>query len=177
MDKTVPPDRNRLSECGLCPSQAGMRNAEWEARNQRKNGENMSQTRCSQKDRYEFVHLFMKHANLNGNTEYDLQQAAQRLLRYGATLGRIAVDDCNGPGYPNGLTPEQYNRIDARWEAYMDKQHAKEERINVKVTELCAKFGCKPVFSGDPRGCVLKIGMPDGFNNSWGGEGLCVPTA
>ncbi len=137
----------------------------------------MSQTRCSQKDRYEFVHLFMKHANLNGNTELDTQQAAQRLLRYGATLGRIAVDDCNGPGYPNGLTPEQYRRIDERWEAYQDKQHAKEERINAKVTELCEKFGCKPVFSGDPRGCVLKIAMPDGFNNSWGGEGLCVPTA
>jgi hypothetical protein len=132
---------------------------------------------CSQKHRFEFIHLFMKHANLNGSTELDLNHAAQRLLRYGATLGRIAEQDCNGPNPPNGLSAEQYNRIQERWEKFMDGEHAKEERIESKVREICTRFGCKPVFSGDPRGCVLKIAMPDGYSNSFGGDGLCVPTA
>jgi hypothetical protein len=132
---------------------------------------------CSQRLRFEFIHLFMKHAQLNGGTELDLQHTAQRLLRYGATLGRIALEDCNGVDAPNGLTPEQYRAIDARWEKYMDRQHAKEERIEGKVREICARFGCRPVFSGDPRGNVLKIVMPDGYSNSFGGDGLCVPTS
>jgi hypothetical protein len=128
---------------------------------------------CSQRDRYEFVNLFLTHA-----TRADgMQSAAKKLLRYGATLGRIALEDCNGPYNPAGLTPEQYRAIDARWESYMGKETVKRDRIEAKVSALCALYGCKPVFSGDPRGCVLKIQMPDGYNNSFGGEGLCVPTA
>lgn len=32
-----------------------------------------------------------------------------------------------------------------------------------------------PVFNGDPRGAVLKIRVPSGYSDSWGGEGVCVP--
>jgi hypothetical protein len=62
--------------------------------------------RATQKQRYEFIHLLMKHATVtpanftadtpNLVTEYDVQQAALRLLHYGATLGRIAENQCNG---------------------------------------------------------------------------------
>lgn len=34
---------------------------------------------------------------------------------------------------------------------------------------------CVPVFSGDPRGCVLKIRVPDGFSDTGDGEGIGVP--
>lgn len=37
----------------------------------------------------------------------------------------------------------------------------------------CMKF--KPLFGGDPRGCVLKIQVPSGRTNDWGKEGICVP--
>jgi hypothetical protein len=134
--------------------------------------------RCSQKARWEFVHLFMKHVTLSaGQTEGDAYRAALKLLRYGSTLGRIAMEDCNGAEYPNGLRPEQYNAIQARWEKWMDKEHAKETRVEDHVRQVCAEFGVKPAFSGDPRGCVLKLKMPDGYSNSFGGDGLCVPTA
>jgi hypothetical protein len=32
-----------------------------------------------------------------------------------------------------------------------------------------------PVFSGDPRGAVLKIKVPSGRTDDWGQEGICVP--
>src|SRR6266581_8123789 len=138
--------------------------------------------RASQKMRWEFVHTLLEHlpAQINGREWswfHDGQPFAKRLMRYGATLGRIAEMDCNGPSMPNDLTPEQYNKIQARWGRYMEKMHAKESRIERKVTELCAEFECKPVFQGDPRGNVLKIQTPDGYTNDWGREGICVPTS
>lgn len=33
-----------------------------------------------------------------------------------------------------------------------------------------------PVFSGDPRGACVKIRVPSGKSDSWGGDGICVPT-
>ncbi len=134
-------------------------------------------TRCTQRARYEFIHLLMKHAeitpatvtadNLNVVTEGDIRWIAERLLYYGATLGRIAENQCNG-----------YQTRDYKWdEAAAKKDEAKEERIQQRVEKLCAKIGCKPVFQGDPRGNTLKIVVPDGYTNDWGREGICVPTS
>lgn len=36
--------------------------------------------------------------------------------------------------------------------------------------------GFTPIFSGDPRGCVLKLAVPSGKVNDWGKEGICVPS-
>src|SRR5215469_3057592 len=141
--------------------------------------------RATQKQRFEFIHLFMKHAGLMaGHTEGDLQRAATRLLRYGATLGRIAEMDCNSPDYPSFMwkLPEAerlaaFKRVDQRWQKELDRNEAKEARIREKVTILCERFNCKPVFQGDPRGNTLKIQVPDGYTNDWGREGICVPTS
>lgn len=35
---------------------------------------------------------------------------------------------------------------------------------------------CGVVFSGDPRGCTVKLLMPNGETNDFGKEGWCVPT-
>jgi hypothetical protein len=134
-------------------------------------------TRCSQRARYEFIHLLMKHAEITPATvtadnpkvitEGDIRWIAERLLYYGATLGRIAENQCNG-----------YQTWDYKWdEAAAKKDEAKEERINKRVEKLCAMIGCKPIFGGDPRGNTLKIQVPDGFTNDWGKEGICVPTS
>jgi hypothetical protein len=133
--------------------------------------------RATSKAREEFVALIVMHAvgptGIGSQDERDRIQAAQRLLRYGATLGRIAENQCNG-----------YSKLDS-WHAntyQWDEQAAKrdelkEERIRAKVTKLCESIGCQPVFQGDPRGNTLKIAVPDGYTNDWGREGIAVPTS
>ena len=45
-----------------------------------------------------------------------------------------------------------------------------------KIRELCNQlYGCSPVFSGDPRGCTVKLRVPSGKTNDWGQTGICVP--
>jgi hypothetical protein len=36
-------------------------------------------------------------------------------------------------------------------------------------------FGARVKFSGDPRGCTVKLLFHDGATNDWGREGWCVP--
>ncbi len=50
-------------------------------------------------------------------------------------------------------------------------------KMREKFIELCARFNCRAVFQGDPRGNTLKIAVPDGYTNDWGREGICVPTS
>ena len=120
--------------------------------------------RCSEKARYEFIALIQQHVSCPGRSAAEF---ARKLMRYGATLGRIAENQCNG-----------YQTWDYKWdEKAATRDEKKEERIQRKVTELCAMFGCKPVFGGDPRGNTLKIVAPDGYTNDWGREGICVPTS
>lgn len=47
-----------------------------------------------------------------------------------------------------------------------------EDRIRDLVDQLP---GCKVIFSGDPRGCTVKLVVPSGRTNDWGAEGICVP--
>jgi hypothetical protein len=142
--------------------------------------------KCSQKDRWEFIHLMMKHATITPAnvtadcseiiTEYDVQQIAIRLLHYGATYGRIQEFDCNAPDARYGQ--DEYNkRMQEAWNREQERLHKKEEKIVERVEKLCAKIGCKAIFQGDPRGNTIKVQMPDGFTNDWGKEGICVPTS
>jgi hypothetical protein len=133
--------------------------------------------RATQKERFKFVQLLTTHSEATVND-------ARRLMRYGATLGRIAETECNSPDYPayawqlpEAERLECFKRIDQRYQQMLDRLEKKEERIRLKVEQLCAQFGCKPVFSGDPRGATLKIQVPDGYTNDWGKEGICVPTS
>lgn len=43
------------------------------------------------------------------------------------------------------------------------------------IRAVCARIGCTPIFSDDPRGCAVKVAVPSGLSDSWGGEGMCVP--
>ena len=38
------------------------------------------------------------------------------------------------------------------------------------------QVGVTPIFGGDPRGAVLKLRVPSGKANDWGGAGICVPS-
>jgi len=44
-----------------------------------------------------------------------------------------------------------------------------------KIRKLCEDIGCTPLFSGDPRGATVKLKLPSGRTNDFGGIGVCVP--
>lgn len=127
---------------------------------------------ASHSDREKFVALIQQHAGGDPTQRYSF---AQRLMRYGATYGRLAEDACNGPEY--GANEEYDKIIQTRWHELQDALPAKQDKIEAAVSELCATFECKAIFSGDPRGNTLKIEVKSGYSNSFGGEGICVPTS
>ena len=98
----------------------------------------------------EFTYLMAKHSTA---TLSDIQ----RLMRYGATLGRIAETACN-----RELTVAEIR---------------KDENVQMDTIAILAPIDCKAVFQGDPRGYTLKIAVPDGYTNDWGREGITVPTS
>jgi hypothetical protein len=49
-------------------------------------------------------------------------------------------------------------------------------RCEAGIRKLCAQLpGCAPIFSGDPRGCTVKLRLPSGRTDDFGGTGVCVP--
>jgi len=97
----------------------------------------------------------------------------QRLLRYAATLQRLAEQECN-----SGLTPDQeIKQVNIRGHVLdICKDINEAMGIDDRIDPLYKRPPCcRPIFSGDPRGCVLKIRVPDGFTDDWGKEGICVP--
>lgn len=45
------------------------------------------------------------------------------------------------------------------------------------IREVCRKIGCEVKFGGDPRGYTVKVMLPSGRYNTWGGaeDGWGVP--
>ena len=129
--------------------------------------------RATSKARQEFVAAIQQHAGGEPNARFTF---AQRLMRFGATYGRIAEHECSAPDARYGQ--DEYNaRCQKRYEEECARYEKKAERIEEQVTKLCAEFGCKPVFGGDPRGNTIKIATPDGHTTDWGHEGIGVPTS
>jgi hypothetical protein len=105
------------------------------------------------KDKLEFALAMGRH------TRASLRQV-QALMRYAGTLQRLAEDECNVATDDAGLA----------------RRETKRKRIQKRVWDTLFGTDCKPVFSNDPRGSVLKIRVPDGFTDDCGGEGICVPS-
>lgn len=70
-------------------------------------------------------------------------------------IHRFAEKDCNV-----GLNPDDENQV---------------KRIQSRIEMICHPYCITPIFGGDPRGCVVKLKLPDGSTNDWGNEGWCVP--
>jgi hypothetical protein len=83
---------------------------------------------------------------------------AETLIRFGRAIQRFNETACNV-----GLTDAQ------------EKQ--RERKVEAIRGYLAKEFG--PGFSvfinGDPRGAALKLRVPSGANNDFGGDGICVP--
>jgi hypothetical protein len=117
-----------------------------------------------QKDRDEFIGVIVEEiAKRKGGQLHQggvgiAVALARLILRNAATIQRIAVDQCNDPS-----TPTQ------------DKAKSAARR---RISEACKPWGIKPNFQGDPRGAVVKLILPSGRWNSFGGQedGYCVPT-
>lgn len=101
------------------------------------------------KDKLEFVYAMAKHSNATTLNE------CVKLMRCAATLQRLAETACN-----RELTVTEIRT---------------EERIQLDVIAILAPHDCEAKFGGDPRGCVVKIVVPDGYTNDFGNEGICVP--
>lgn len=83
---------------------------------------------------------------------------ARLILRNASTIQRISVNECN-----RELTPGERKQ---------------DEACQRRIMEACQPWGILPRFNGDPRGCCVKLLLPSGRWNSFGGaeDGYCVPT-
>ena len=108
-------------------------------------------------DRHAQEFLVMLARELPNEKDLTIIDLAKQLMKLARKHDRLQVCDCNV-----GLS---------------DKQRAQEKRIEDKVVELCGTFGFKVKFSGDPRGCTVKLILPSGRYNSFGGaeDGWGVP--
>ena len=142
-----------------------------------------------QREREEFIAVMVKEGVPLAVT--------RQVLRYSATLQRLAEAQCNGD-YPadNGerkVVP--CSRCEAQWvRSSLVRDYkapkiqrpgestarwvpliCKDCRTSDLVTAALAPYGITPVFQGDPRGCVVKLKVPSGYTNDMGREGVCVP--
>ncbi len=111
------------------------------------------------------------------------QWQAERLLYYSTRLDRLATAMCNGD-YPcdNGQRKtKQCSKCDMGYapESLNKYGVCPECRSQYNVEQILGGVGSgfEAIFSGDPRGCVLKIKVPSGRTNDWGREGICVPSS
>src|SRR5215469_9231446 len=109
------------------------------------------------RDKQEFCYLMAKHS---GATFAD----CLRLMRLAGTHHKLAELHCNDTC--------SYTHLPSPNEGTCSKVMATE----FKITEIVLDFDAKVIFSGDPRGATVKVVVPDGYTNDWGGEGICVPS-
>jgi len=114
---------------------------------------------------------------------------ARALMRAGATLHRLAELACSSEAADRDRVPCPDEKeagaclcVDYGSYDHDQKGHGTVPRIAVReratrlrVLALCVKHGLTPVFSGDPRGAVVKLTVPSGRTNDWGQMGICVP--
>jgi hypothetical protein len=104
----------------------------------------------STNEKVEFVFAMAKHSALSLHN-------LKRIMRYAATHQRLATEDCN-----RGLTAIEELKV---------------KNVRAAILNIGLSDGVDARFSGDPRGCTVKLVVADGYTNDWGKEGICVPTS
>jgi len=102
-------------------------------------------------------------------------EAARALLRHARTHGNLAVEECNGPGdYVNHVPYPEAGKI---YDDHAASVAKRQERVEKRIKEICAEFNLPVTLGGDPRGYTVKVKLPSGAYNTWGGseEGYGVP--
>lgn len=104
---------------------------------------------------------FARTLTVDGGCKCSVSTAAY-LIRLAKRHRDMCEDACSTPGC------EMY---DAEGEPV-----AKVVKLTDAIVKAAGDIGATRVlFSGDPRGCTVKIVCPNGFTNDWGKEGVCVP--
>lgn len=101
--------------------------------------------------------------------------SARLLMRHAKTHGRLAEEECNGPGdYVHRLPIAESNRLIEEHARRVETRQAQAEK---RIAAICAELGIEPVFGGDPRGYTVKVRLPSGASNTMGGreDGWGIP--
>lgn len=113
-----------------------------------------------------------------------IAEICSRICRLAKTYHRLQEELCNGYGdlawtlEKNGATRETVGRVVAKMELARDEKEENIERLIKSYAESLPLVNGQHIgvkFSGDPRGCVVKLIMPDGRTDDFAGEGICVP--
>ena len=107
------------------------------------------------------------------------EDTARALLRYSTTATRLAVASCNGdwPADNGERKVKACQKCGGGWVGHtILKGGCPDCRCEALIVKACVAAGLPYELSGDPRGCVVKVKLPSGRGNSWGGDGMtCVP--
>ena len=125
------------------------------------------------KERDEFI-AALTRALPNVDT-FKIIDAAKRMMRHARTYSRVQEMVCNGhPAQSSNLPIETINKLQAKHDAYCEAQEKRMERL---ITKAATDIGLTVDFQGDPRGYTVKVQLPDGRSNSFGGDGWGVPNS
>lgn len=82
---------------------------------------------------------------------------AAQLMPLARKMARLALIQCNEP--------------------WTDQREKAVQDLEAKIQSICRETkGISGVeINRDPRGAVVKVFVPSGKSNSFGGEGICVP--
>lgn len=105
-----------------------------------------------QKDREEFITIMVHE--FPDRDVYEVIAMARNLMRKASTSERLANILCS---------VEMSEKRQARIEA-------EDERNDAAIKRICDAWGLVPVLSGDPRGYTVKVKLPSGRSNTWGGS-------
>lgn len=109
----------------------------------------------------QFCHDLQKHTNPSRGTETRTVKAAELLSGMSKKHHRYMEMLCSG-----------------EMETDADGDNPTVDRLRARITEIADGIGCKGViFSGDPRGCTVKLVFHDGYTDDFAKEGYCVPIA
>ena len=100
---------------------------------------------------------------------------ARLLMRHARTHGNLAEAECNGPGdYVNRIPYPEAGRI---YDEHQERCERRTAQVERRIEALCTDLGIKADFGGDPRGYAVKLHLPGGAYNTWGGaeSGWGVP--
>jgi hypothetical protein len=108
-------------------------------------------------DAEQFMHDCRKHGKPTADKD-----DCESLTILGKRHHKLMEDYCNG---------EDMYRADG-------EPKAKLRNLREHIALIARNIGAESVlFSGDPRGCTVKLVFPDGEANDWGKDGWCVPGA
>lgn len=112
---------------------------------------------ATKKDREEFVAVLTRE--LSAEPPHQCANLARDLMRLGSTHSCLCVQWCNGP-----------------WDK---SDEVKLDRVRERIVKLVEPYGIKANCHGDPRGFTVKLLLPSGRYNTWGGkeDGWGVPTS